>query len=141
MLKAAAIFALAAVAVGASYVAYTQNAKVLSNESETKAAESAINWVAAAPGRVEPKGGEIRLGTTVLGRIEETLVKVEDKVEDGELLIRLDDAEARARLTSAEANAEALRDEREKQFAQFHRACSAAGAESGWGVVPTIDRA
>ena len=48
MLKAAAIFALAAVAVGASYVAYTQNAKVLSNESESKAAESAINWVAAA---------------------------------------------------------------------------------------------
>ena len=117
MMKSAMMFLLAAIALGASYVAYVQNGKVQDNASDAKAAETAINWVAAAPGRVEPKGGEIRLGTTLLGRVEETLVKVEDKVEEGELMIRLDDAEARARLTSAEAQAEALRDEREKQFA------------------------
>src|SRR5690606_32293142 len=52
-----------------------------------------------------------------LGRVEEVLVKVEDKVEEGELLLRLDDAEARAKLASAETEAEALREDREKAFA------------------------
>ena len=117
MLKPLSIFALGAAALGASYFAYLQTSGTKSYADDTKAAVPEINWVAAAPGRVEPKGGEIRLGTTVLGRIEETLVKIEDKVEEGELLIRLDDSEARARLTSSEAQAEALRDEREKQFA------------------------
>ena len=117
MMKPLSITLLAAAAAGASYAAYLQTAGTKIYPDEAKAAAPEINWVAAAPGRVEPKGGEIRLGTTVLGRIEETLVKVEDKVEEGELLIRLDDSEARARLTSAEAQAEALRDEREKQFA------------------------
>lgn len=76
-------------------------------------AEPAVSWVAAAPGRVEPKSGEIRLGTSLLGRVAEVLVKVEDKVEEGELMIRLDDSEARARLTSAEVTAESQRDVRE----------------------------
>jgi len=117
MLKPLSIIVLGAAALGASYYAVTQSAPSGSYAADANTEAPEINWVAAAPGRVEPKGGEIRLGTTVLGRIEETFVKIEDKVEDGELLIRLEDAEARARLTSAEANAEALRDEREKQFA------------------------
>lgn len=117
MLKPLSILALGAAAAGASYFAYLQTTGTKVYADDPKAAVVEVNWVAAAPGRVEPRGGEIRLGTTVLGRIEETLVKIEDKVEEGELLIRLDDSEARARLTSSEAQAEALRDEREKQFA------------------------
>ncbi len=116
MLKPLSLFLLAVAACGASYVAYLQTSNT-NAKADIEVTEAEVNWVAAAPGRVEPRGGEIRLGTTLLGRVEETLVKIEDKVEDGELLIRLDDSEARARLTSAEANAEALRDEREKQFA------------------------
>jgi HlyD family secretion protein len=75
------------------------------------------DYEAAAPGRVEPKSGDIRLGATYMGRVEEVLVKVDDKVEEGELLLRLDDAEARAKLASAETEAEALREDREKAFA------------------------
>ena len=75
------------------------------------------DYEVAAPGRVEPRSGEIRLGATYLGRVEEVLVNVDDKVEEGELLLRLDDAEARAKLASAETEAEALREDREKAFA------------------------
>lgn len=75
------------------------------------------DYEAAAPGRVEPKSGDIRLGATYMGRVEEVLIKVDDKVEEGELLLRLDDAEARAKLASAETEAEALREDREKAFA------------------------
>lgn len=75
------------------------------------------DYVVAAPGRVEPRSGEIRLGATYLGRVVEVLVEVDDKVEEGELLLRLDDSEARAKLASAETEAEALREDREKAFA------------------------
>ncbi len=53
----------------------------------------------------------------MLGRVEEVLVAIDDKVEEGELLVRLDDSEARAKLASAETEAEALREEREKGLA------------------------
>ncbi|MGL4398000.1 MAG: biotin/lipoyl-binding protein, partial [Hyphomicrobium sp.] len=53
-----------------------------------------LAWIAAAPGRVEPKSGLVRVGAGLLGRIADVSVKVNDKVEEGELLIRLDDEEA-----------------------------------------------
>ncbi len=77
------------------------------------AAAPQIDWVAAAPGRVEPKSGEIRIGSALLGRVAEVMVKVDDTVEEGELLIRLDDEEARARLAAAEAEAQARRKEKD----------------------------
>ena len=51
-----------------------------------------------APGRVEPKTGETRINPLVAGAVAEVLVKVNDKVFDGEPLIRLRDDELRARL-------------------------------------------
>jgi HlyD family secretion protein len=72
-----------------------------------------LSWLAAAPGRVEPRSGEIRIGAGVLGRVTEVLVKVNDKVEEGELLFRLDDEEARARLAAAEAEAGLRKRERD----------------------------
>lgn len=83
---------------------------------EAAAEEAAPDWSVAAPGRVEPDGGEVRIGTGLLGRVEEVLVSAKDRVEKGELLIRLDDAEARARLATAEVTAEARRDVRESQL-------------------------
>ena len=91
---------LLALVAGGGYYVYTRDGGY-GYSSEISEAAPVVNWVAAAPGRVEPKSGDIRLGTTLLGRVEEVLVKVDDKVEEGELLIRLDDSEARARLTSA----------------------------------------
>jgi HlyD family secretion protein len=62
-------------------------------------------WAAAAPGRVEPVGGEIRLAAQSAGRIVEVLVASNDKVVAGDLLVRLDDEDAAARVGAAEAEA------------------------------------
>ncbi|CAN0069404.1 unnamed protein product, partial [Phaeothamnion confervicola] len=74
----------------------------------------ATAWIAAAPGRVEPRNGEIRIGTPILGRVIEVLAGVGASVEDGELLVRLDDDEARARMAAAESEAGARRQERDR---------------------------
>ena len=69
------------------------------------AAETPDNklWQAVAPGRVEPRSGEIKIATPLIGRISEVLVKVNDKVFAGEPLIRLEDDETQARLLAAQA--------------------------------------
>lgn len=74
-----------------------------------------IAWVAAAPGRVEPKSGQVRISAGLLGRVAEVPVKSNDLIEEGELLIRLDDDEARARLSAAEAEAASRMRERDAQ--------------------------
>ena len=67
------------------------------------AADDQKRWQAVAPGRVEPRSGEIKISAPVVGRVGEVLVKPKDTVSAGELLIRLDDDEARSRLAGAEA--------------------------------------
>src|SRR5262245_25079298 len=114
MLKKIGLIILIIAALGGGYLAFDKIRAASTYGEDEPVAE--INWIAAAPGRVEPKSGEIRLGASLLGRVDEVLVKVDDKVEDGELLIRLDDAEARAKLASAETQAEAAREENEKNF-------------------------
>lgn len=111
------VLLLVGIAGGVGYIANDRVQQSKADEVAASTAVTAVNWVAAAPGRVEPKDGVVRLGATHLGRVEEVLVSVEDKVEEGELVIRLDDAEARAKLASAETEAEALREDREKAFA------------------------
>jgi HlyD family secretion protein len=74
-----------------------------------------LPWIAAAPGRIEPKSGQIRVGAGLLGRIAEVTIKTNDSVEEGELLIRLDDEEARARLQAAETEASSRKRERDAQ--------------------------
>lgn len=114
MLKTIGLAVVMAVLGIGGYIAFTQLQYSGTQADTAKVPE--INWVAAAPGRVEPKSGEIRIGTSLLGRVAEVMVKTDDKVEEGDLLVRLDDAEARAKLGAAETQAEALREEREKQF-------------------------
>ena len=72
-------------------------------------------WIAAAPGRVEPRSGQIRIGTGIPGRVLEVAVATNDRIIEGEVLIRLEDKEARARLTSAEAEVAARKRERDAQ--------------------------
>lgn len=73
------------------------------------------SWAASAPGRVEAKSGDVRIGSAVLGRIAEIHVSMNDRVEVGEVLVRLEDDEARAKLAAAEAEAGARERERNAQ--------------------------
>ena len=45
------------------------------------AAPAEVAWVAAAPGRVESKSGDIRVGAAVLGRVSQVPVAMNGKVE------------------------------------------------------------
>lgn len=70
---------------------------------KTDAAASDKSWQAVAPGLVEPLSGEIKITAPLVGRIGDLLVKPNDKVFAGQLLIRIDDQEARTRVASADA--------------------------------------
>lgn len=72
-------------------------------------------WVAAAPGRVEPRSGQIRIASLAPGRILEISAQVGDRVTKGDVLVRLDDKEARARLAAAEAEVSVRQRERDAQ--------------------------
>jgi len=61
------------------------------------------DWQAVAPGRVEPRSEQIRIGSPNGGRISQILVKVNDAVFTGEALIRVDNDEIRTRFAKAEA--------------------------------------
>ena len=76
-------------------------------------ATTQLAWIAAAPGRVEPRSGQIRIGTGVAGKVDRIAVIMNDRVADGEVLVRLEDKEARARLASAEAQAALSKRERD----------------------------
>ena len=67
------------------------------------AASSETTWAAAAPGRVEPKGRELRIVAPAPAVIKEVLAQLNDRVQKGDLLIRLDDEELKAKLAAAKA--------------------------------------
>jgi HlyD family secretion protein len=67
------------------------------------ATSSKSAWAASAPGRVEPSGGEVRIGAQGPGRIAEVLVSLNDRVSAGDLMVRLDDDEFIGRVNSAVA--------------------------------------
>ena len=83
---------------------------------QAKAADIAAprpQWAASATGRVEPKEGEIRIDAQAPGKVVEVLVKTNDAVQAGDLLVRLDDEDLFARFAAAEA--EVLVRERERE--------------------------
>ncbi len=111
------ILSLAAVAGagGSLIVARTGITVAAPIKEEAAPVKAKIDWLAAAPGRVEPKFGLVRISAQLPGRIADVNVKLNDEVEDGELLIRLDDEEARARLQAAETEAASRKRERDSQ--------------------------
>lgn len=72
-------------------------------------------WAATAPGRVEPKGGDIRISPAAAGRIAEVRAATNDAVVAGDLLIALEEDDALARLAAAEAEAGARKRERDAE--------------------------
>jgi HlyD family secretion protein len=115
----------ALVAIGVGY--YVPKTFSVRPGDEAKAAEGASDraktitpavagkssWVASAPGRVEPAGGEVKIGAQAPGRVAEVLVALNDKVVAGDLLLRLDDEELQARVLAAAAEASVRKRERD----------------------------
>jgi HlyD family secretion protein len=101
--KIALLLAASVTAIAAAFlIAVTFHAEETSRAEPSRPA-ARKGWDAVAPGRIEPLSREIKVAAPVMGRIAEVLVKPNDKVAAGELLVRLDDVEAQARLTSADA--------------------------------------
>ncbi len=76
------------------------------------------NWAASATGRIEPKDGEIRIDTPVPGKIVEVAVKLNDSVQAGDLLVRLDDEDLLAKYVAAEAEVLVRQRERDEEPAK-----------------------
>lgn len=81
------------------------------------AAARAGGWTASAPGRVEPRNGEVRISSQMSGKVAQVLVRMNDVVKAGDLLVRLADDEALARLSGATAEALVRRRERDGEQA------------------------
>ena len=91
-----------AVAAGAVMV-FATTARVEPASKDNPAASSmSKRWQAVAPGRIEPRSGEIKVTAAGVGLVEKVLVKANDTVFAGEPLIHLADDELTARLAAAE---------------------------------------
>ncbi|MDX2201669.1 MAG: efflux RND transporter periplasmic adaptor subunit [Hyphomicrobiaceae bacterium] len=77
------------------------------------AARAGSAWTASAPGRVEPAGGEVRIGVQSPGRIAEVLVGVSDRLQPGDLILRLDDEDYQAKIVALAAEVAVRRRERD----------------------------
>lgn len=106
-----------AAAVAASNASTMASASTAAGPMAASAAQTTKSsmWAASAPGRVEPKSGDVRIGSQVPGRIAEVLVSMNDRVVTGDLLVRIDDDEAQARLVAAEAEAAVRKRERDAE--------------------------
>lgn len=90
-----------------------QTASVVAPVAQAAPAKS--NWLASAPGRVEPRGGEVRLTAQAPGRVVQVLARINDRVQSGDVLVILDEEEARARLAAAEAEEAVRRRDRDAE--------------------------
>lgn len=85
------------------------------SSAEAQSPVSSQQWAASATGRVEPKDGEVRIAAQAPGRIVETLVKTNDKVQSGDLLLRLDDQDIYVKIAAAIAEVGVRQGEREEE--------------------------
>ena len=80
----------------------------------TPSSPSTMDWVASAPGRVEPQGGTVRLGAQLPGQVTHVLVRANDTVKAGDLLVVLNDSEQTARMPGALAEIAVRKRERDE---------------------------
>jgi len=135
------------VALAASVAALMPSPRAQDN-LRTSGTEDQKRWQTVAPGRVEPGSGEIKVTAPVVGRIGEILVKPNDMVFPGELMVRLHDDEIRTRVTTADAQVamrkRARNDQRASARAADRRRAEDAVADSERAVVDaraTLDAA
>jgi HlyD family secretion protein len=96
-----------------------------------KAATAKPEWAASAPGRVEPSGGEVRIGAQVPGRIAEVLVGANETVAAGDLLVRLEDDDLLPRVHAAATEVAVRKRERDSAEAVGKPAQERRSAEDG----------
>jgi HlyD family secretion protein len=72
-------------------------------------------WAASATGRVEPRDGEVRITTQSGGEIVAVNVKTNDKVAEGDVMVRLDDTDLVDKLAAARAEAQVRVRERDEE--------------------------
>ncbi len=108
------LFTAVLIAGGAAF-AVTNYGTALSGATPPAPTPPKPEWTATAPGRVEPKGGEVRLSALMPARVSEIAVSVNDRMRTGDLLITLDDEDLRARLTAAEAEVAVRRRDRDAE--------------------------
>jgi HlyD family secretion protein len=92
-------FALGAVVL----LACTQTALLLSGENPSEKPAARQDWIAAAPGIVEPASGFYHVDSPMAGRIATIPVSEGDRVATGNILATLEDAELGARVEEAQA--------------------------------------
>ena len=86
-------------------------------------------WAASATGRVEPRDGEVRITTQSGGEIVAVNVKTNDKVAEGDVMVRLDDTDLVDKLAAARAEAQVRVRERDEEPAAKGPAEERRGAE------------
>ena len=95
--------AVALLAVASSVPEFAQKFRAEELRPDPPASALPSSWETVTLGRVEPRSGEIKIAAPVPGRIADVLVKANEDVFAGELLVRLDDKEAAARVAEAAA--------------------------------------
>jgi HlyD family secretion protein len=93
-------------------------APAISVEAHANTASPRALWAASATGRIEPKSGELRIGSTVPGRIVEVPVKINDHVSAGDLLVKIDDEDLRTKINAANAEVQVRVRERDEEEAR-----------------------
>ena len=114
----AAVLAIAASVILNQLVGSTagSHAQKISSGSAHAANTSTLRpvWAASATGRVEPRGGEVRIAAEIPARIVEVIATTNDRVAAGDLLVRLDSSDLMQKLIAAEAEAEVRVRERDE---------------------------
>ncbi|MFN3624196.1 MAG: HlyD family secretion protein [Hyphomicrobium sp.] len=89
-----------------------------SKPGNAKEAAPQPTWAASATGRVEPKSGEVRIAADVPGRILEIPADLNERVQKGDLLVRLDDDDALTKVAAARAEEQVRVRERNEEDAR-----------------------
>jgi HlyD family secretion protein len=85
--------------------------------STATTAVPASRWAASAAGRVEPRGGQIKIGSQMPGKVDQVLVRMNDMVKAGDLLVRLVDSDPAARVAAGTSEVAVRRRERDEEKA------------------------
>jgi HlyD family secretion protein len=94
-----------------------QDAQALAGDTAHAADSLGVRpvWAASATGRVEPKGGEVRISSEMPARIADVIANTNDRVKAGDLLVLLDGDDLQPKLIAAESEAEVRIRERDEE--------------------------